>query len=52
MRSICAGYSLRMSEKEASKIGVIAFLMKALDKAELAFIIRKVLVSQNQDEQL
>ncbi|MCG8616386.1 MAG: ATP-binding protein [Desulfobacterales bacterium] len=40
---ICTGYSAIRSEEEAGKIGSAAFLMKPLDKAELAKTVRKVL---------
>lgn len=40
---ICTGYSSKISEKEAEKIGVASFVMKPLDKSELAKIVRKVL---------
>lgn len=45
---ICTGYSSRMSEADASKIGVKAFLMKPLKKSELAEKIRKVLDENSQ----
>ncbi len=40
---ICTGYSAKISEKEAAKIGVTSFVMKPLIKAELAQTVRKVL---------
>ncbi len=40
---ICTGYSSRISETKASEIGVKAFLMKPLNKSELAEKVRKVL---------
>jgi len=40
---ICTGYSAKISEKEAAKIGVCSFVMKPLDKSEFAKTIRKVL---------
>ena len=40
---ICSGYSSRMSEEHASKMGIKAFLMKPLNKTELAKKVRDVL---------
>lgn len=40
---ICSGYSSRMSEEKASQMGIKAFLMKPLNKAELAKKVRDVL---------
>jgi CheY-like chemotaxis protein len=40
---ICTGYSSRMSESKAVEMGVGAFLMKPLNKSELAEKIRQVL---------
>ncbi|WP_319548410.1 PAS domain S-box protein [Desulfogranum marinum] len=40
---ICTGYSAKLSKKEAENIGVAAFVMKPLNKAEFAQTIRKVL---------
>ena len=40
---ICTGYSSRMSEAKAHEMGVGAFLMKPLNKSELAEKIRQVL---------
>lgn len=40
---ICTGYSANISDKEATKIGVSAFIMKPLNKCELANIVWKVL---------
>lgn len=40
---ICTGYSANISDEEATKIGVKAFIMKPLHKSELASIVRKVL---------
>lgn len=40
---ICTGYSARISEKKAIKMGVSSFIMKPLDKGELARKIRWVL---------
>jgi CheY-like chemotaxis protein len=40
---ICTGYSSRVSEPAASGIGVKAFLMKPLNKSELAEKVREVL---------
>lgn len=43
---ICSGYSARVSEADASALGVAAFVMKPMDKAALASTIRKVLDRQ------
>ncbi len=43
---ICTGYSERMSESDARELGVAAFLMKPLDKSELAVKVRQVLDSR------
>lgn len=40
---ICTGYSARISETEAAKIGIRSFVMKPLNKAELAQTVRKVI---------
>lgn len=40
---ICTGYSSRISDSEAMRMGVKAFLMKPLSKAELAKTVRDVL---------
>lgn len=40
---ICTGYSVNISKKNVEKFGAAAFVMKPLDKAELAQTIRKVL---------
>ncbi|MCG8617268.1 MAG: response regulator [Desulfobacterales bacterium] len=40
---ICTGYSSRMSEAKAAELGVKAFLMKPLDRTELARTVREVL---------
>lgn len=40
---ICSGYSSRMSEENALQMGIKAFLMKPLNKAELAKKVRDVL---------
>ncbi|NWH03768.1 ATP-binding response regulator [Desulfobacter latus] len=45
---ICSGYSSRMSETKASKMGIRAFVMKPLKKAELAKKIRAVLDNGKQ----
>ena len=48
---ICSGYSSRMSETKASEMGIKAFVMKPLNKAELAKKVREVLDdSTNQIE--
>ncbi|WP_459916124.1 PAS domain-containing hybrid sensor histidine kinase/response regulator [Desulfocicer niacini] len=40
---ICTGYSAKISEKEATDIGVQSFVMKPINKSELAKTVRKVL---------
>jgi len=40
---ICTGYSSKISEKEAAKIGISSFVMKPLEKADLAKTVRLVL---------
>jgi YesN/AraC family two-component response regulator len=40
---ICTGYSAKVSEKEAVDIGVCSYLMKPINKSELATTVRKVL---------
>jgi CheY-like chemotaxis protein len=45
---ICTGYSPRMSEEKADDLGVNAFVMKPLNKTELAKIVRKVLDRRTQ----
>jgi PAS domain S-box-containing protein len=40
---ICTGYSAKISEKEAADIGVRSFVMKPINKSELAKMVRKVL---------
>jgi CheY-like chemotaxis protein len=45
---VCSGYSSRMSETKASKMGIKAFVMKPLNKNELAKRVRSVLDSSNQ----
>ena len=40
---LCTGYSKRMSEESASKIGVRAFLNKPIIKSDMAKTVRKVL---------
>lgn len=42
---ICSGYSSRMSETKASEMGIKAFVMKPLNKNELAKKVREVLDS-------
>lgn len=44
---ICSGYSARMSETNASEIGIKAFVMKPLNKAELAKKVRELLDDSN-----
>ena len=45
---ICSGYSSRMSETKASEMGIKAFVMKPLKKAELAKKVGEVLGGSNQ----
>lgn len=40
---LCTGYSTKISNKIAMEIGVSAFIMKPLDKSELAEVVRRVL---------
>ncbi|MFT5699228.1 MAG: two-component system cell cycle sensor histidine kinase/response regulator CckA [Desulforhopalus sp.] len=40
---ICTGYSAKLSEEEATQIGVRSYLMKPINRSELAKIVRKVL---------
>ncbi len=40
---ICTGYSAKMDAGKASSIGISAFIMKPVDKKELAMTIRQVL---------
>lgn len=40
---ICTGYSSKMDEEKAKSIGISAFIMKPVDKGELAKTIRQVL---------
>ncbi len=40
---ICTGYSSKISEKEAAGIGVHSYIMKPINKSELAKLVRKVL---------
>ena len=40
---ICTGYSSTISEKEAAEIGAHSYLMKPVDKSELAKVVRRVL---------
>jgi PAS domain S-box-containing protein len=40
---ICTGYSANISEKEAADIGVHSYIMKPINKSELAKVVRKVL---------
>nr|WP_319492631.1 ATP-binding protein [uncultured Desulfobacter sp.] len=47
---ICTGYSSRISETEAAKMGVKAFLMKPLNKTELAKKVRQVLDDSIENE--
>lgn len=42
---LCTGYSEIMSEKKAHKIGIRAFAVKPLDKAQMAVLIHRVLDS-------
>ena len=40
---ICTGYSAKISEKEAADIGVCSYLMKPINKSELATTVRMLL---------
>jgi YesN/AraC family two-component response regulator len=40
---ICSGYSSRMSKEKAAEMGIQAFVMKPLNKAELAKKVRDIL---------
>jgi len=40
---ICTGYSAKISEKDATDIGVRSYIMKPINKSELAKTVRKVL---------
>jgi DNA-binding NtrC family response regulator len=40
---ICTGYSAKLSERDAAKIGVGSFIMKPLDQSEFAKTVRKML---------
>ena len=40
---ICTGYSAKISEKEAADIGARSYIMKPINKSELAKMVRKVL---------
>lgn len=46
---ICTGYSAKISEKEAANIGVRSFIMKPINKSELATTVRKVLDGAKAD---
>ena len=43
---LCTGYSNRMSEETADKLGIRAYLHKPVNKADLAQMVRKVLDNQ------
>jgi len=45
---ICSGYSSRMSETKALEMGIKAFVMKPLNKTELAKKVREILDGGNQ----
>lgn len=45
---ICSGYSSRMTETKATEMGIKAFVMKPLNKAELTKKVREVLDGSNQ----
>ena len=45
---MCTGYSKKISDETASKIGIKAFAYKPMVKAELAKIVRKVLDERHQ----
>jgi|GEM_PF-6265654 len=40
---ICSGYNSRMSKEKASEMGIKAFVMKPLNKAELAKKVKEIL---------
>ena len=40
---ICTGYSAKISEKDAANIGASSYVMKPINKSELAKVVRKVL---------
>ncbi|MCP4338736.1 MAG: transporter substrate-binding domain-containing protein [Desulfobulbaceae bacterium] len=40
---ICTGYSAKISKKEAANIGVCSYILKPINKSELAKMVRKVL---------
>lgn len=48
---ICTGYSSRISEANSSELGIKQYLMKPLDKVELARKIREVLDNTNRSEE-
>ena len=47
---ICTGYSAKISKKEAADIGVRSFIMKPINKSELAKMVRKVLDGAKGDD--
>ena len=47
---ICTGYSAKVSEKEATRIGVSSFAMKPLNRVDLAKKVRQVLDESNHSK--
>ena len=47
---ICTGFSEKLTEEKAGEIGIRAFVMKPLLKAEIAKTIRQVLDQEIEDE--
>jgi len=47
---LCTGYSKKMSEESAAKLGFKAFVMKPFVRSELAKTVRKVLDERRKDE--
>lgn len=43
---LCTGYSSMISEDEAKKIGITRFMMKPVNRRDLAFTVRKILDKQ------
>jgi CheY-like chemotaxis protein len=44
---LCTGYSASISEEKAMKKGINAFLLKPVNRGDLAVTLRKVLERQN-----
>jgi len=47
--ALCTGYSKKISEESAAKIGIKAFVMKPFVRSELAKTVRKALDDQRQE---